>query len=125
MQGFSPNAFAPNAYIGLSSNVVIPPIDPPPVDPPEDGSTGTITYKLVTVEGYPATNLAGLDWALFIHHRASQFEAPIAKGTLASTNNLAVLTIQVPTVIVPTGDYFLVLTDATGDTTLACKVSVV
>lgn len=110
-----------------SDNVVIPPIDPPPVDPPPSGgsSDNTITYTLINVEGFPAINLAGLDWSLFKDLRASLFKAPVAQGSLASTSNLGVLAIQVPSGTVPVGQYFLVLTDVTGDTTLACKVMVV
>lgn len=109
----------------INGRAYLAPAEPPAVTTPVEPATNSIIYTLSTWDGVPRPNLSGLEWALFKQLKASLFGAPAAKGTLESTNGAAELKIDVPANTVPVGQYFLVLTNDKGDTTLASIVSVV
>jgi hypothetical protein len=93
---------------------------------PPGGETGTnyIRCTLATHDGVPQANLATLCWALFSQLSPAQFEAPVAKGKYTMTPGSADVKIAVPAATVPSGWYFLVLSDEDGTTALAAPILV-
>ena len=93
---------------------------------PGGGETGTnyIRCTLATHDGVPHMTLATLCWALFAQLTPAQFDAPIAKGKYTMTPGSAEVNIAVPAATVPSGWYFLVLSDEDGTTALAAPVLV-
>lgn len=87
-------------------------------------ATNTITYPLITRDGVPRANLSGLGWALFSQLNPGQFTAPIAKGTLETTDGSAVLLIPVLASAVPVGAYMLALSNADNSATVLAAVMV-
>jgi hypothetical protein len=83
-----------------------------------------IRYELVTKGEVPHLSLATLDWSLFGQLSPRNFGAPVAQGTHTMVAGSPLLDIAVTAAAVPTGWYFLVLSDADGTTTLACPVLV-
>lgn len=77
-----------------------------------------VTLTLTTNGTTPAATLTGLKWAFFDQNVPNNFGAPVAKGTLATTDGSGVLTINITGTGLTAGQVgWLIVTDSDGTTT--------
>ena len=85
------------------------------------GTTNYIRGTLATRAGIPQISLASISWSLF-SRRPGNMGAPVAEGKHTMTAGSAAVKIAVPAATVPSGWYFVVLSDQDGTTALAASI---
>jgi hypothetical protein len=80
--------------------------------------SSALSITLTTDGTAPAASLAGMKWAIFSQTNPSAFTAPIAKGSVASTDGSGVLVISLAGLgVAPGSVVWLLVTDSDGTTT--------
>lgn len=116
MLGLSAVSENPVSYVASANNAA-------PVEPPAEAFRG-ISHRLVTRAGVPQINLSGLGWSLFSQLSAGTLGAPVAQGTLESTDGGAFLQIPLTVGQAASGQYFLAMSNADNSSTILAVVTV-
>lgn len=118
MLGFSAVSEAPVSYAGQLAGE-----SSPPDEVPVEVFRG-ISYQLVSRAGVVRPNLTNLSWSLFSQLNPAMFSAPVATGTLTSTDGAALLQIPLTVGQAASGQYCLAMSNADNTSMMLALVTV-